>query len=113
MALDSGLCYFISFIVVHFTGIHINRVMTVIGVVSVLVVLPQDPDMVHRSRIPEANSPNHGNDKTNEDIEDIQEIADAPTHGKEQMLQTASGFLLILGHILGAVVQPILHALVI
>ena len=50
-------------------------------------------------------------DETNEHIEDIQEFADAPTHEKEQMLQTGSGFLSILGPILGAVAQPILHAL--
>ena len=50
-------------------------------------------------------------DETNEHIEDIREFADAPTHEKEQMLQTGSGFLSILAPILGAVAQPILHAL--
>ena len=50
-------------------------------------------------------------DEANEHLEDIQEFADAPTHKKERMLQTGSGFLSILGPILGAIAQPILHAL--
>ena len=50
-------------------------------------------------------------DEANANIEDIREFADAPTHEKEQMLQTGSGFFSILAPILGAVAQPILHAL--
>ena len=50
-------------------------------------------------------------DEANTQIEDIQEFAAAPIHGKEQMLQTGSGFLSILGSVLGAVAQLILHAL--
>ena len=50
-------------------------------------------------------------DEANAHIEDIREFADAPTYGKEQMLQTGSGFLSILGPIRGAIAQPILHAL--
>ena len=50
-------------------------------------------------------------DEANTHIEDVRAFAAAPIHEKEQMLQTGSGFLSILGSVHSAVAQPILHAL--